>query len=241
MKYLKNRYIQLALALFIGITIGAVFYPTSEIIETTEKRVKEKYGEQLTKLKMEHNKSSMEMNNSFHRKESKFIQRLEELTMSKSSYEKTIRDLKSKVTERTYKLIKPDGTIVEKTFKESDTEEHNSYVKTITEEFNRKVSSIENTWLSIHKKRIIIVRKESEAKYKEIFDKKYEKLLEEKTKKITKTNEKKYNVELGYMTDKDYYLHSSYSLWGPISVGLHIDGKQDMTDLSLGAGLGISF
>jgi len=241
MEWLKNKYVQLVLALAIGITIGAVFYPTSEVIETTEKRVQEKYEEQLTKLKTEYSEKTKELAESLASQEKSHKEYQEEVSSSKSSYEATIRDLKSKVTERTYKLIKPDGTIVEKTFKESETEEHNSYVKTVTEEFNRKVKSIEDKWMTIHKKRVETVKEESETKYKELYDKKYEKLLEEKSTTITKTNSKKYNVELGYTTDQEYYLHTGYTLWGPLSVGAHADGARDLTGMSFGMGLGISF
>lgn len=241
MKWLKNRYVQLVLALAIGITIGAIFYPTSTIIETTEKRIEEKYEEKITKLNTEHSETTKKLEESIDSMKQSHKEYEEEVSSSKSSYEQTIRDLKSKVTERTYKLVKPDGTIVEKTFKESETEEHNSYVKSVTEEFNRKVKSIEDKWMAIHKKRIVEVREESDIKNKEIYDKKYEKLLEEKTSKITKTNEKQYNIELGYTTDKDIYLHSSYTLWGPMSIGAHADGQRDMTDMSFGLGLGISF
>ena len=108
-KLLKNKYAQLVLALVIGITIGAVFYPTSEIIRTTEKRVEDRYDNKITKLKLEHHKVTKNLTSSLDSMKQSNKDYREEVNSSKLLYEKTIRDLKSKVTERTYKLIKPDG------------------------------------------------------------------------------------------------------------------------------------
>jgi uncharacterized membrane-anchored protein YhcB (DUF1043 family) len=241
MELIKNRYVQLAIALIIGITIGALFYPTSEIIETTEKRVQEKYEEQITKINEEHTKSSKVLTDTIDSMEQSHKEYEEEVSKSKSSYEQTISNLKSKITEKTYKLIKPDGTIIEKSFKQSETEEYNSYVKSVTEEFNRKVKSIENRWQSIHQKRVAEVKEESDKKNREEYNQKLEKHMEELTSKTTRTNIKKYNMELGYTSSKKVYVHSSYNLWGPVLVGAHVDSRTDATNMSAGLGLGISF
>ena len=241
MEMLKNKYVQVLGALFIGITIGAVFYPTSEIIETTEKRVEKKYEEKITKINEEHTKSTKSLTDTINTMTKSRTKYEEEVSKSKSSYEKTIRDLKSKVTEKTYKLIKPDGTIIEKSFKHSETEEHNAYVKSVTEEFNRKIQSIEDRWEDIHKKRVAVVKEESDRYHKEKYDKKLEERMEEHISKITRTNMKKYNLELGYTSSEKLYLHSSYNMWGPVLIGAHVDGKTGATDMSAGLGLGISF
>lgn len=225
MEFIKNHQVQLIFTLIFGVALGAFFLTTTETEETTEL----KYEEQISKLK----ETSKSLLTKLEKTEKSHKEYEEETNRSTSSYEQTIRNLKSKVVEKTYKIVKPDGTIIEKSFKQSETEEANSYVKSVTEEFNRKVASIEDKWIKIHESRVEVVRAKEEAKYN--------KKLEERTWKKTVTNPKNFNGELGGTSDKKVYVHSSYTLWGPLTIGGHVDSNTDMTNMSVGFGLGISF
>jgi len=233
MKFLEKRYVQILIAIAVGITLGAVFYPTKHI----EKRITTEYEKKIDKLEKIHIKSTQKLVEEFI-KQDKEIKSYKEITQNKiSSYQSEIRQLKSKMTEKTYKLIKPDGTIEERTFKQSETEEYTSFVKSVKEEFTRKINNIEQKWTSIHKKRV----NELKTQYKQEYELKLEEYKKQYEETIIDVNPKKYTLEAGYTTERKVYLHTSYTLWGPVFVGGHTEGHTDGTGLSGGLGLGISF
>lgn len=235
-KFLDNRYMQVIIALIIGIVIGAVFYPTKQI----EERITKEYQKQITQTIDAHNKIVQQLSEEIKSTTEQSNKYEEELNSVISSYEKTIRELHSKVVEKTYKIIEPDGTIIEKTFKESETEEYNSYVKTIKEEFNSKIVSIEDKWMQIHKTRIEQIEQEN----KTVVNSLHQEILRLEKQTSSIINPKRYQIEAGYTTNYNTYIHSTYSIFGPIFIGAHGEskiGSSGISDISGGLGLGISF
>lgn len=230
-KLLQNMYFRYVLVLLIGITVGVVLYPTKSVEETIKKR----YEKELIAKTQEFNtqlKTQAELIDNMFQKHTEYR---ENSFKKYAEYESRISILLAKTKESTFKLVKPDGTVVEKTFKSSETSETTEYIKQVKEEFNRKVQSIENKWMRIHTERIETLNKTQEKKLEE-----YRRQVDEEyANKVTKTNEKKFYTEFGYTKEKKYYLHNSYALWGPIFVGSHLDGKEDGTDIGGGVGVGI--
>lgn len=235
---LKKRWVQLSLALLLGVTIGVVFYPSSRTEERERVELLESKISELEKSSLEKDSKISELSSS-----------LEEVTDEFSSYRKSASErIESLVTENShlktsskkskYKLVKPDGTVIEKEFEESETEETKTVIAEVRREFDEKIESIENKWKKIHQERVEKIREDYEKRLKE---KKTEIEVVEKIvekEKIVEVNSKKFKVEGGYSTDNKGYTHLSYLLWGPILVGggfsLDFDGKNPEGRLGLG-------
>lgn len=241
LKWLKNRYVQLLVALFVGGAVATVLYPTKTVEERTKAVMVLEFKERYIELMEEHSQKTESLTAKYALDVKSRIESNEELSSKVTSLTTEVTDLKSKTKESFYKLIKPDGTIVEKRYKESELESHSEVVTEIREEFNRKVSTIESRWKSVYKSRLIEV--------KETFDKKLKKEKEKwekskqtvETEKITKTNPKSFGLEGGIDTDKDLYLHGTYNLYGPFFMGGHVGLDDKQVPDAGGFGIGVDF
>ena len=229
---LKNEYVRGVLVLLMGITIGAVFYPTKRI----EEKLTQKYQEEITLLKESHSKEVQDITEKYASslKENKELHIQSEQKITKLTNE--VKTLKSKQKIATYKLIKPDGTIEERTFSETEIDESSKVVTSIQEEFKQKIDQIETKWSDIHKERVTKIQKNFDAKETE-----YKKTIDELTKSRTvSVNEKRFGLEAGMMSNKDYYGHATADLWGPVFIGVHGELGSN-NDNKLGAGIGLRF
>ena len=231
-KIFKSRIAQLILTLVAGVAIGAVFYPTKNI----EERVKQEYEQKIEKIITEHKSTEQSLEEQIDSlKEEKTTLRIETSTrINKLTFE--IRELESKKKETFYKLIKPDGTIEEKRYSESEVSESSQVVTQVREEFDRKVTEISERWQRVHTNRV--------KKLKEEFDKKeseYKQTIAkfESEKKI-QINPKRYGVEVGFTSQDSYYGHVNVDVFGPVFIGLHTQSNF-LDDHLVGAGIGIRF
>ena len=112
---------------------GGVLYPS----KTIDERVRQTYQEKIDKLTTE--KSTLQIEHAL-KEIAQFKQSLikqEEINKKVSVLKIENRSLREKTKERWFKLIKPDGTIVEKRYRESDKQETSKIVTSIKEEFTR--------------------------------------------------------------------------------------------------------
>lgn len=230
---LKNEYIRGALILVVGITIGVIFYPSKRI----EEKLSTTHQEEIVKLKEQHSKEVQKLSQELdvQVKENKELHITTEKKIN--SLTSQVSELKSKQKVSTYKLVKPDGTIEERTFSESEVDQSTKTVTKIQEEFKQKVDSIESKWSKIHEQRVSELKKEFDSKEQE-----YKKQIDtlEKSRVVT-TNEKKFGVEIGVKTNKDYYGHATMDVWGPTFIGVHGDYNEENKNTQLGVGLGLRF
>lgn len=230
---LSKEWVRLVGVLLIGVTIGALFYPTKRI----EEKITQKYEQEIASIKESHYKETKDINDKYEASllENKTLHVESEGKISKLTSE--IKSLQSKQKTSYYKLIKPDGTIEIKKFSESEVNESSKVITQIQEEFKTKVDQIETKWSNIHKER-------TEALVKEFNEKEsnYKKTIEELTKtKVTSINEKKFGVEVGVMNDKDYFGNFTVDVWGPWFIGVHGESAPDTKETKVGVGLGIRF
>jgi len=229
----NNTYVKLAVIFVAGLVIGSLFKDTKTIETKATKEISEKYEKQISLLKsaltkeMEEHVEELFLEQQSNRTYKEATDRkINTLTTENSS-------LKQRIKKSKYKIVKPDGTIIEKEYEESDTEQTSSVITEIKEEFSRKVTSIESRWKKIHESRVSTIKKTHDEKVatleKELKEKK---TVETKETKIT-VNEKKLRAEIGYSSDREEYGHITYSVWGPLFLGLH--GTKD----SMGVGIGI--
>jgi len=239
LKMLKNRYVQLVLAFGIGAAIGVVFYPSKstetrekiQLLEQTVKTQELELNEKEIKVRTTE-RSLQESTASFKTYREDTNSKIESLRTENSS-------LKQSAKRQKFRLVKPDGTIIEKEFEESSSEEVTSVVTEVREEFTRKVESIESKWKQIHETRVQKIKESYEKKLKE---KKTEIQIVEKIvekEKIVKVNEKKLRTEIGYSSDDKAYTHASYPVWGPMFLGggVSIDRDLKLPEARIGVGI----
>jgi hypothetical protein len=230
MEFLKNQYIRYILTLLVGITIGVVFYLSKRV----EEKLSLKYEQEIASLKEAHSKETSNLNEKFIQisNETKSYKVEQELKVTKLTSE--IKNLQSKQKTSYFKVIKPDGTIEIKKFTESEVNESSQVITQVQEEFKQKVESIEQKWSSLHKERVLKIENEFNSKESE-----YKKTIEELQKsKVTTTNQKRFSLEAGILSNKDYYGHVSMDIWGPIYIG--IIAEHGINNL-LGIGTGMRF
>jgi hypothetical protein len=230
---LSKEWFRLVGVLLIGITIGVVFYPSKRI----EEKMTAKHQEEIAILKESHSKETKELSEKYTAslQENKSLKVESERKISKLSDE--VKTLKAKTKVSTYKLVKPDGTIEERTFSESEVDESSRVVTSIQEEFKTKVEQIESRYAAIHTERVLAIKKQFDSKESE-----YKKTIDELTKsKTTTTNEKRFGIEAGITNEKNYYGHATMDVWGPTFVGVHGQVGPNNNSNNLGIGLGLRF
>lgn len=245
MKLLKNRYIQLVIAFVVGGFIAYSFYPTKSIEERIYEETKERFESTLEETRSVHEKQQKKLEDRLTQEEQSSKEYREEVSRRVQSLTTENRELRQSQKKKRFKIVKPDGTIIEREYEESQSSEVSSVVTEVREEFDRKVSSIESKWKKIHRTRVEQLKKEFEE---ELSKKETKVIVKEKIvekEKIVKVNEKKWRPEIGVTTDKNLYIHTTYPLWGPIFIGGGVSaGGTDMSDLNFGdgrVGVGIQF
>lgn len=238
-KLLENQYVRYVGLLLIGITIGALFYPTSHI----EEKMKSKFQEEMSQVKTTHAQELATVTEQYNKVVAESKQYKEESEKKVSILQTEVKSLQSKQKTAYYKLIKPDGTIEIKKFTESEVNESSKVVTSIQEEYKKKVEELQNKWETIHAERLTSIKKDFDSK-----EQNYVMRISELEKsKVTSINEKKTNVEIGAMTNSDYYGHLSSNVWGPFTLGTHINySKEDQfrqkpAETTVGGGIGFSF
>jgi len=230
---LQNEWVRYVAVLLIGATIGAIFYPSKTITREETYKLEQK----IEKLESENKFISKFFKDKLDKEESQSKEYREQVTKKTKSLKEENFKLKQKVSEKRFKIIRPDGTIEEKWFKDSETSIVSSTVIKIKSEFTRKVKLIENKWKKIHKSRILEI--------KEVYEKK---LAETKTTKETKTikekieiNKRSFGISLGITTDKSYFSSISYDIYGPFFLDIHLESDINFIEKKAGVGLGIRF
>jgi hypothetical protein len=231
-KLLERREFQMLIVLVAGVAIGALFYPNSR----TEERIKEQYEQEL---QLERKRNEL-VQQSLQEEINKVSGQKEQLEQQTSRRIETlniqIRELQSKTSEKYYRIVRPDGTIEERAYKESEVNESSRVISEIKEEFDHKIRQINQRYELIHRNRILEIKssfEEREVEYKKTIAK-YE------SEKIRVVNAKRYGLEVGYLSSRSYYGHVNVDLFGPIFIGVHTQSNFS-NDHAVGAGIGLRF
>lgn len=233
MKLLQRREVQIVLALIVGAAIGAIFYPSKTITEEERQR----YERQIEREREERLSVTKNLNEKLDIERSQSLERTEELSQKIDVKSQEITKLKAKITEKTYKIVKPDGTIEERTFKESDIQRDSQVVTSIRSEFDRKVKSIESRYVKIHQNRVSEIKQEYESKLKE----KEKVIASLDKKKVTEINKRSFGISAGYMSDSQYFGSVSYDIFGPVFIQGIFETNRQFGDSSVGIGFGLRF
>lgn len=232
-KLLDNELVRHAIVLVIGVTVGVIFYPTKSI----EREIEQKYKSEKQRLIEDFNT----INNRLERERSELFEELREVETITNHKIAALRienrSLKQKVKERKLKIVKPDGTVVEESFMESETEAVSRVITDVRTEFNTKVKSIENKWKRVHEKRIVEIKEKYESKLEE----KEKVIAEYKKKETIRTNPRSFGIAAGVMSNDQYYGNISYDVFGPFFLNLQIESDKSFEESSGGFGLGLRF
>lgn len=226
----EQQWFKFVVVLLVGVTIGALFYPTKRI----EEKITQKYESQITTLKETHLKEVKDVQEKLDKVTEQSRVYKEQTEHKITTMTSQMKDLQSKQKTSFYKIVRPDGTIEIKKFSETEVNESSKVVTQVQEEFKKKVEEIETKWETIHKERVTKIQTDFQSK-EEMYKKEISEL---KSSKVTEINKKSFGLEAGITTDKNYYGHATADLWGPIFVGLH---GQLGEDRNLGIGLGLRF
>jgi hypothetical protein len=232
---------KVASSVLFGAAIGAVFYPSKSITERETSKLKERYELKISEIQKTHTEETKTLSEKLVSEEAarksleiETSKKVELLTQENKS-------LKQSSKKQKFKLIKPDGTIIEKEMEQSNSEEVSSVVTSIKEEFNQKVKSIEEKWKKVHEERIAELKKkfDQDIKKTKSEQKTVEKIVEKE--KIVEVNKKKFRPEVGAAYDKEElmgYFHLSYPVVGPVFIGGGVSGnKTKFGEAQLGIGL----
>lgn len=119
----------------------------------------------------------------------------------------TVENSKLRNKTKTYKLMKPDGTVIERTASESESETHLS--EQVKEEYYKKLH-------------------EETSKIHNEYSEKIEKITSER---------KKLNVEAGVTYPINYYIRGGYNIFGPITIGAGIGYPNQVYSIGIGTDL----
>lgn len=227
---MSNPWVRYIVILLVGITIGAVFYPTKSIKETISKQ----YEQQIKTLNEQHQqetdrtaKTYDQTINDMKTKESQSSEQIQKLSTQ-------VTQLKSHVKTTVYKIVHPDGSIEEHDTSEEDTDQSDSISTQIQAEYQQKLQEQQQQLQITHQQEIATLQKQfdqKEANYKEQISSMQE-------SKTVITNPKHFGVEAGMLVNKDYYGHVTYDIFGPVFLGLQ---GQFGPDPAAGIGIGIRF
>jgi hypothetical protein len=229
-QWLKNRYVQIALALGIGITVGVVFYPSKTIERKVTERLEETYKKEMEKLEKEYSSREETLSKTISEERETNREYKEQTSERISSLTRENRQLRESSKKKRFKLVKPDGTVIEREYEETNREEITEVVTEIRKEFDQKISDIEERWKRVYVKRIKAIREQHSkelAEKEKTFEQRLKERMEEETIKV---GEKKLGIEVGITTDKEYHVHGMYDIWGPIFIGAGSHFKEDKFD-----------
>jgi hypothetical protein len=231
--FIKNsRVAQLTIALLVGVAVGALFYPTQHIEET----VKQEYQQKIDKVLIEKEQIRKELTDKLDVETKLHTEYKVEMTRTVVTLQSQVKELKASKKETFYKIVKPDGTIEIKKYTESEVSETTKVITEIREEFDKKITEISDKWQKVHKERVEILVKDFEKKeteYKETIAK-----LEKKL--IIDTNPRSTGLEVGYLSNKQYYGHVNMDVFGPMFIGVQTQSNF-IDKYAVGIGAGIRF
>ena len=203
---------------------------------TTNKKTVEKYEE--SKKRYEATIQQLQESNSFLSESS-----AAEIKVISSAYQEKIssltkeRDsLKKKTYKEKLKIVKPDGSVVEKEIEKEDTESTREVVSEIRSEYQKQVDQIENKWKEEYTKKVTEIKQSYE---KQLADERSKSKSKETESTTSTKTERKLRVEAGVQTDKQFYGHTSYSL-SPFVLGGGISADKERVGAAR-FGLGLEF
>jgi len=225
-----SRSLQLVLVFVAGGAVATVFYPTKHIKETIQKS----YEEQIATLNQQHEEQLDQQQQILNQVSSEYHSYHDESEQKIASLTTQVTTLTQHQKQSFWKIVHPDGTVEERATSSSDSEEEQQVSQQVQAEYQQKLQDDVTKLEQIQADKISSMQKEWDSK-----EQSYQQQIStmSQTKTII-TNPKNLGLELGILTDLNYYGHVTYDVWGPFFIG--VQGQFGSNSMA-GAGIGIRF
>jgi hypothetical protein len=225
-----SKPLQFALVFVAGGTVAALFYPTKQIKETLQKT----YQQQISTIQQQNAQTIATQQASYQKLSDQYSSYKTQTDAKINDLTTQVSSLKTHHKTTTFKIVHPDGTIEERDTTEDNIDstkevtqelqqewqqKTDQQVQTVTQQFQQQISTMQSQWSS------------KEQSYQQTVAT----LQSTKTETI---NPKNFTLDVGMLTNADYYGHVTYNLLGPIVLGLQ---AQLGSSPSAGAGVGLRF
>lgn len=225
------RWVQIVGAFAAGALACTLLYPT----KTITSKITKDYETKIQQIQEQHKIETTSLQT-----------KVDSLTQTNKSltekYESKISELKTQITnisshkvEVHYKLTKPDGTIEERSYLETEDQASQTMISEMKAEYDRQLQQTESTYQKKSEELVAQTRAQYDLQISTLKTE-----LSKYTNSSTVTvNAKKLGLEVGYNTDFRTYLHGTYDIWGPVFIGAQID--KGIKSSGGGLGIGIRF
>lgn len=225
-----SRPAQFGLVFLGGAVIGALFYPTKHV----EEKLQKTYQQQISTLTQQHSQELSKMQTTFESQTQQLTQTNTQLTSKVNELTSQVTNLKTHQSKTFYKIVHPDGTIEERASSVKDSDEEQQITEQVQTEVDQKVQATTQLLTTQFQQQISEMQKTWDSK-----EQTYQQTISTLTQsKVVDTNAKRFVLDAGALTNADYYGHITYSLLGPIVIGIQ---GQFGASPAAGAGLGLSF
>jgi hypothetical protein len=225
-----SRPLQFALVFVAGGTVAALFYPTKTIQEKLQKT----YQSQISTLQQQHSQEISTLNQTSDKKVQELTQTNSQLTSQVTELTSQVSDLKSHQQKNYTKIVHPDGTIEITASSETDSDNSRSASTDTQTTIDQQVATATSKVTQDYETKISTMQKEWDSK-EQSYQSQISTLTQSKTVTI---NPKNFTLDVGALTNADYYGHVTYAIWGPFILGLQ---AQFGSSAAGGAGIGLRF
>lgn len=225
MLLLNQKWFQMIGCLLLGVVLGVTFYPSKQVEEKMRQEIASQYELKEKQLVETYSKQIATA-----------TEAVDKQQQDRVTYEKTVSakmdsllteniQLKQSSKKTKFKLVKPDGTIVEKEYEESNSESIATVTQQIKESYEEQLRVVEDKWMKIHEERVnsLVVDYNSRLQVSKEENQKIQQELS--IEKATIINPKTFRPEIGYSSDGEVYIHTSYMVWGPVFLGGGFSGN----------------
>jgi hypothetical protein len=225
-----SKPLQFAAVFVAGAVIAAVFYPTKQIKESLQKT----YQSQISTLQQQQASTLATQQSSYQKLSDQYSSYKTQTDSKINELTDQVSSLKSHSKTTTFKIVHPDGTIEERDTTESDVDQTQQVTQQIQDEWQQKTTDAVSTVTQQFQTQISTLQSQWSSK-EQSYQSQIATLSQTKTETI---NPKDFTLDVGMLTNADYYGHVTYSILGPFTLGLQ---AQFGPSPAAGAGVGIRF
>ena len=226
----KYPWLKYILAYAVGVAMGAFFYPTRQIKETMQQQ----FQQEMQTTQQESAKELATVNDKYASTLREYASYREDTEKELTKLNVTVMQLQDRKRTYDYKIVKPDGTVIEQHYTEDDVNEANQVIQQTQEEYKQQVTSITQTLKDQYSSTISSMQKDFDSKTQTY----QAEIASLKSTKSETIGQKQFGIELGETSARATYLHGTFDLLGPIMLGLH--GSVG-SETQVGAGIGFRF
>lgn len=218
---------QYLLIFFAGAIFAAVFYPTKQIKESLQKT----YQQQISTMQQQQAQTLATQQASYQSLSSEYASFKTQTDYKINDLTNQVSNLRSHTKTSVFKVVHPDGTIEEHDTTESDTDQTQQITQQVQQEWQQKTDQAVQTATQQYQVQMSSLQTQWSSK-EQSYQSQIATLSQSKTITI---NPKNFTLEGGMLTDKDYYGHVTYNVWGPFIVGAHAEfGETNAGGLGVG-------